>query len=169
MIALMKALMWLCNKTGRVFMITGTAGPEDVYLIRYYIVRSKYMNIFIHQFLRSDRDDLHDHPWNFATYLVKGAYTEQRRQFDSIGDYQDVPTRRINDGKTKLNTFVRRKATDLHRVVVDRDLKLAERNEAALTLFVSGPFKRDWGFVKNDQWIDWRVYLGLPPNTPGRG
>lgn len=165
LLAIMNILMWCCQKTGRVFHICGTAGPEDVYLIRYYIIKNKYFNVFIHQFLRSDRDDLHDHPWNFCTYLVKGSYTEQRRVFDSIGDYKDVPTVRT----MSQNRFVTRKATDLHRVVVDRELKYSEKDQAALTFFMSGPFKRDWGFVKNERWIDWRIYLGLPPNTPSRG
>lgn len=169
MINLMKILMYLCEKTGRVFKITGTAGPDDVYLIRYYLVRSRFCNVFIHQFLRSDRDDLHDHPWNFCTYLVKGSYTEQRREFDGIGDYKDVPTVRTNESGVKRNVFVTRKATDLHRVVVDRELKYSEKDQAALTFFMSGPFKRDWGFVRNDIWVDWRVYLNLPPNTPSRG
>lgn len=166
---IMKVLMWCCEKTNRVFHICGTAGPEDVYLIRYYIIRSKFVNVFIHQFLRSDRDDLHDHPWNFCTYLVKGSYTEQRRVFDWIGDYEDVPTVRKNENGIKQHIFVKRKATDLHRVVVDRELKYSEKDQAAITFFMSGPFKRDWGFVKDERWIDWRVYLGLPSNTPSRG
>lgn len=187
--ALVKLLMNWCTKKGRVFKITGTAGPDDVYLIRYYVIRSKYMNVFIHQFLRSDRDDLHDHPWNFCTYLVKGAYTENKYN-EALNKVES--TRRQNTVTRangivtwiRQNTLVFRKATDQHQVVVDRDLKESEKDQAALTLFISGPTKREWGFIKEEdsmfynelkagiktrRWIDWRTYLGLPKDTPGRG
>lgn len=195
LIKMTNLLIRWCEKRGRVFKITGTAGPDDVYLIRYYVVRSRYFNFFIHQFLRSDRDDLHDHPWSFCTYLVNGAYTENKwnpetKQIEKIRrvnrdnpySYQthEVPsTKSYTTSEThthserttpvRLNTFVFRRATDLHQVVVDRDLNETQKNEAALTLFFSGPTIREWGFVKDGQWIDWRTYLGLPPNTPGRG
>lgn len=193
---IIKKLMAYCQKRGRVFNITGSAGPEDVYLIRYYVMQNRYFNIFIHQFLRSDRDDLHDHPWDFCTYLVKGAYTENRFNPKTK---QIEPTRRMNATyddymrKTKLkqNTLVFRRATDQHQVVVDRDLKYSEKDQAALTLFVSGPTRREWGFIKEElqtilcpdglsgcavnhrekvrNWVPWRKYLGLPADAPGRG
>lgn len=168
-------LMSYATKRGRIFKITGTAGPEDVYLIRYYIVKSRYFNFFVHQFLRSDRDDLHDHPWNFCTYLVKGSYTENKWiDMSGIGTVNGkngfiLPTRRT----VKENRFVFRKATDQHQVVVDRDLKESEKDQAATTLFFSGPTKREWGFIKqigDDRvWFKWTTYLGLPENTKSRG
>lgn len=192
---LCEKLMAWCERNGRVFKITGTAGPDDVYLIRYYVIRSKWFNVFLHQFLRSDRDDLHDHPWHFATYLVRGAYSEvkwnekikgveytYRQNQDTYCEVVDGYT-----GRARFNTLVFRKATDQHQVVVFQDLKEAEKHLAPLTLFVSGPTFREWGFIKeittqNDgvtpiseqyrplrKWIGWREYLGLPSNTPGRG
>lgn len=185
-------LMKWCEKRGKVVHITGTAGPDDVYMVRHLVLKSRFCNIYIHQFLRSDRDDLHDHPWNFLTYLVHGAYTENKwneetKQIEqtrrSASEYCEVV-----DGTVypNLNRLVFRRATDQHQVVVDRDLKLSEKNEAALTLFISGPIMREWGFIKNvtpqndgvtpisekylpiRKWIPWREYLGLPSNTPPR-
>lgn len=157
-----KKLMAWCEKKGRVIKITGTAGPDDVYLIRHLVIRSRFFNFYIHQFLRSDRDDLHDHPWNFCTLLLRGAYTEQfkDRTSDAI-----ISVRRT----TSLNKLVFRRATDLHRVVVDRDLKEKDKEQSALTLFFSGPKKREWGFVKDGEWQKWTKYLGLPDDTPSRG
>lgn len=167
---LVHSLMQWCEKRGKVFKITGTAGPDDVYLIRYYVLKSRWCNIFIHQFLRSDRDDLHDHPWNFCTYLVSGSYTEKMRVYAHNSDgsylsYHDDLTRRT----TESNRFVFRKATDQHQVIVDQDLKEKDKDKAALTLFISGPTKREWGFIKDNKWVEWREYLGLPKDTPGRG
>lgn len=191
MIALVNFLIWICEKTGRVLTINGTAGEEDVYLIRYYIVRSRFFNIFIHRFLRSDHDDLHDHPWNFCTYVVQGAYTEKRWN-EKTKTVES--TRRCNFtdnkfGEDNQNTFVFRKATDQHQVLVDASRTLSERKSAPLTICITGPVIRDWGFIKIEPligaeyflytgnlqnptkrvWIDWRVYLGLPSNTPSRG
>lgn len=175
---LLKPIMWLCEKTGRVNYITGTS-PDDVYLIRYYIVRSKYFNCFIHIFMRSDKDDPHDHPWDFATYLVRGSYTEFK--FDPAHWIMDKTVRKnyvLKPGGYRIpvrqNTLVFRKATDLHKVVTDRNYVKAEKDQAPLTLFFSGPTKRDWGFVKinDDQtltWIKWTKYLGLPDDAPSRG
>jgi hypothetical protein len=175
------ALMRWAERRGRVLKITGTAGPEDVYLIRYYIVKSQYFNFFVHQFLRSDRDDLHDHPWDFCTFLVSGAYTE--RKLDQTakemedGSCATVESTRRTD---KQNRFVFRQATDLHQVVVDRDYKESEKHLAATTLFFSGPTKREWGFFQGassdefgiwegGKWVHWKKYLGLPEDAPNRG
>lgn len=206
-----EALMRYCERKGRVFHITGTAGPEDVYLIRYYVIQSRWFNVFIHQFLRSDRDDLHDHPWNFCTYLIRGSYTENKFNPDTgniektVRVNKDMPysyyTKEITkeDGTTeiiavnqrstpvRMNTFVFRKAIDQHQVVVSRDFTLAEKDLAPLTLFISGPTIREWGFVKEvtvqsdgvtpisprfrpiREWIPWKKYLGLPDDAPNRG
>lgn len=171
LIFLTELLMKWCEKSGRIFKITGTAGPDDVYLIRYYVIKSKYFNFFIHQFLRSDRDDLHDHPWNFCTYLLRGSYTENKLNQET-GEMEQTWRANYPDcgwGEEKSNLLVFRKATDLHQVVVDEDLKEDNKHLAALTLFFSGPTIREWGFIKDGEWVNWKEYLGLPADTPGRG
>jgi hypothetical protein len=178
-----------CAKRGRVLDITGTAGPEDVYLRRHYLVRSRWVNIFIHQFFRSDRDDLHCHPWDFATYLVRGAYTE-RKWNPQTGQVDE--TRRANYLNkigvfVKLNRLVLRRATDQHQVLTDRPYSLAEARLAPLTVCFTGPARREWGFWREvttqadgtmpisqrflpiRTFVPWREYLGLPPDAGGRG
>lgn len=192
-------LMAWAEKRGRIFKITGTAGPEDVYLIRYYIIQTRWFNFFIHQFLRSDRDDLHDHPWDFCTYLVRGAYME-RKWNQASGLVEE--TWRINSSYDDLlfkeNTLVFRKATDQHQVVVKNDLREDQKDFAALTLCFTGPTRREWGFIKERpmtpdeylydeivthgryrgipktlptvrEWVYWKKYLGLPDDAPTRG
>lgn len=187
-------LMKWAEKRGRVFKITGTAGPDDVYLIRYYIIKSRWFNFFVHQFLRSDRDDLHDHPWDFCTYLVSGAYTENKYN-PKTGQVEATRRENILHGMCNANRLVFRKATDQHQVVVDRDLKEYQKDLAATTLFFSGPTKREWGFIKEEEivgverimaeiegdmfrgtprthkrvWVKWTKYLGLPDDTKSRG
>ena len=50
---------------------------DEPYLERYYVFlkdRERFpFNIFVHKFLKSDPDDVHDHPWPYATLILKGA------------------------------------------------------------------------------------------------
>lgn len=139
-------LNWL-EKRGRVLILREKDG--QIYLKRYYILfkektnqfeeeKANYpFNLFIHQFHRSDLDDLHDHPWWFVTLVLKGGY------------YEEVP------GGLKFKKPFRlgwRKSTDLHRVVLPE-------GKTCWTLFLRGPTKRKWGFVKNNQWIPSQEYL----------
>lgn len=196
---LVEATARWCEKRGRIFKITGTGGPNDVYLIRYYVFKSKWFNVFIHRFMRSDRDDLHDHPWDFVTYLVRGAYTERKWNDKLPGT---VEIRRSSGGNRLLfvrrtgnvahlmddrdpwysikpaNRLVYRRAKDQHMVLTDHEYAPHEWEYAPLTVCVTGRTKRDWGFIREHkhsnghkwrEWVPWRTYLGLPPDTPGRG
>lgn len=51
---------------------------DDPYLRRWHLVpRNRFINVYLHQFLRSDDDRaLHDHPWWFASLMLHGSYTE---------------------------------------------------------------------------------------------
>lgn len=160
---LLRPIIWACIKTGRVFNITGTDGPEDIYLIRYYVVQSKWFNIFIHIFLRSDRDDIHDHPWSFGTYVVRGSYKEQ------VPFGYGVDVLKTNHRSTTENRWATRKAEQLHRVKLDRELTIKEKDQATMTVCFTGRTRREWGFVKDGVWIHWKKYLGLPEDAPTRG
>jgi len=53
---------------------------DQPYLERYYVFlkdRKRFpFNVFLHHFLRSDPDDVHDHPWGYFTIILKGGYWE---------------------------------------------------------------------------------------------
>ncbi len=63
---------------------------NEPYLERYYVFlkdRTWFpFNMFIHKFLKSDPDDVHDHPWPYATLILKGGYYEWIPQFNSQGE-----------------------------------------------------------------------------------
>ena len=62
---------------------------DEPYLERYYVFlkdRETFpFNVFVHKFLKSDPDDVHDHPWPFATLILRGGYWEWRPTFDAEG------------------------------------------------------------------------------------
>ena len=95
---------------------------NEPYLERFYIFlkdrKTFPFNVFIHRFLKSDPDDLHDHPWAFRTIILYGGYWETTEK----GTFWRKP---LSYRYCPANTF--------HRV----DLKPGTK---PMTLFFSGPF-----------------------------
>jgi hypothetical protein len=97
--------------------------------------------------LKSDPDDVHDHPWPFATLILKGGYWEWTPQFDENGMKINEVARWCGPG-----SFRRASASTYHRVELDPDVE-------CWTLFMPGIKQRDWGFLVCNQWVQWEQYL----------
>ena len=114
---------------------------EEPYLERYYLLlkdRETFpFNIFIHKFLKSDPDDLHDHPWGFRTIILKGGYWEHTEE----GKFWRAPlfTQSVD-------------ATYKHRIELKPDVD-------CWTLFIPYRRERDWGFFKDGKWIQHEKYF----------
>lgn len=124
---------------------------REPYLERYYIFLKDRkwfpFNVFIHKFLKSDPDDVHDHPWPYATLILKGGYYEWVPEFDSNG-------KKINEIKLWRGPghFRICRPTSYHRIEIDP-------NVTAWTMFMPGPKVREWGFLVNNVWIHNEQYL----------
>ena len=81
-------------------------GSDDPYMLRWYIPpRNRWLNVYLHKFLRSDEDRAnHDHPWPWLSLILKGAYLEHVQ----VGDNHTVHLRRAWRPRWG-------RATDLHR------------------------------------------------------
>jgi len=118
---------------------------SEPYLNRYYVFlkdRTKFpFNIFLHQFLRGDPDDLHDHPWPYATFILKGGYWEWNPTFNSFGKII---------GEHKIwrapGHFRICKANSYHRIELEPGVD-------CWTLFMPGIRKREWGFLTHINWV----------------
>lgn len=106
-------------------------GERIPYLIRTTLFKCKLFSIKIHKVLISDTGDLHDHPWNYMSIILKGGYyehTKSGKQWYKPGSILfrkgDVPHKlEIPDGKTCMSLiFTTRKW-------------------------------RDWGFIQDGKWI----------------
>jgi len=124
---------------------------DEPYLERYYVFlkdRANFpFNIFLHKFLKSDPDDVHDHPWPYATLILKGGYWEWRPQFNSKGEKTGEIAKWCGPGSFRwagANTF--------HRIELDPDV-------TCWTLFMPGAKQRDWGFLVKNRWVQWEEYL----------
>ncbi len=82
-------LLKLLERLGRKRIIFDRVHNEP-YLERYYLFlkeRNRFpFNVFLHKFLKGDPDDVHDHPWPYATLILKGGYYEWVPQFDEQGN-----------------------------------------------------------------------------------
>lgn len=124
---------------------------NEPYLERYYLFlkdRKHFpFNVFLHKFLKSDPDDVHDHPWPYATLILKGGYYEWTPIFDK-------DRKKIAETCTwrAPGHFRVASANSYHRIELDPNIE-------CWTLFMPGPQKRDWGFLVKNKWIPNGEYL----------
>jgi hypothetical protein len=145
-------LLKLLDKLGRRRIVMDRVNNEP-YLERYYVFlkdRTWFpFNVFIHKFLKSDPDDVHDHPWPYATLILKGGYWEWIPQFNSLGQKIGELATWRGAGHFRIC-----KANSFHRIELDP-------NVTAWTLFMPGIKQREWGFLSNGRWVQWEKYLSL--------
>jgi hypothetical protein len=140
----------LMHRLGRYRLILDRQSNEP-YLERYYVFlkdRTWFpFNIFVHKFLKSDPDDVHDHPWPYTTLILRGGYWEWVPQFNTEG-------KRIGEIAhwRKPGHFRTCSANSFHRIELDPSVE-------CWTLFMPGPQKREWGFLVKNKWIQHEQYL----------
>lgn len=116
---------------------------KEPYLERYYLFlkdRENFpFNVFIHKFLKSDPDDLHDHPWGYFTFILRGGYWEH------------TPEGKFWRG---AGHFRKQTPESLHRIEL-------EPGVTAWTMFIPFSKKREWGFVYKGTWVQHEKYLNM--------
>ena len=137
------------DKVGRKRVIMDRVSAEP-YLERYYVFlkdrKSFPFNVLLHKFLKGDPDDVHDHPWPYATFILKGGYYEWTPTF--VNGLKVSETRHWRGpGHFRIC-----KPESYHRIELKEGV-------VAWTLFMPGPHKRDWGFLVNNKWINHETYL----------
>ena len=116
-------------------MIIGDA--DDPYLVRWWFRRSEESSIYLHLILKDDKDkELHDHPWDSTSYMLHGTLREHTKTGQHIYTKGDL---------------VMRKAEDAHRLEVIEG--------PVLTMFMTGPRKRNWGFWCGETLVPWQQYV----------
>jgi len=140
-------LLQLLNKLGRERIIYDRENISP-YMYRYYLLfkdkvneqenaREIPFNLMLHKICLSDPDDLHDHPWWYATLILKGGYWEITPQ----GKFWRGP------GHFRVSS-----PESLHRIEIPD-------GSSSWSLFLRGTKIRQWGFFQDGQWIPHRQYL----------
>lgn len=128
-----------------------TIGPEDSpYMLRWWVTpRNRFFNIYLHHILQDDDDRaLHDHPWWSLSFCLAGSLFEHYEK-------NDVARWR----------FIRPGAIVFRNGKMPHRLELIS-SEPAITVFITGPRFREWGFHCPQGWRHWRDFT--VPGKPGQ-
>lgn len=126
-------------------------GKPSLYLERYYIVKTPWMELMIHRFFLGDKGPLHDHPaLTFGWILETGYYEKLCTHIDSNGVTQGeykADRRPGNFGWRPGSTMWHSNPKSFHKVI----LRPGTTPGSVWTLF--GFCRRNnfsWGFRDND-------------------
>lgn len=128
------------------FTVGGIVTPA--YLKRWWLIpRNPILNVYYHQFLRSDYDDaFHDHPWWNMSLVIDGAYIEHT-----------VKGMKVRSSARWGTAFAFRWAKTAHRVELIQNA--IGREIPVWTIFITGPRFRTWGFHCPKGWIPWTEFV----------
>ncbi len=102
----------------------------------------RLFGVFVHRMDAPDPGlDLHDHPWWFASLILKGGYEEWRSEVRR-------PNVRAGRQRPRLKTM---RLDECHTI-----FKLTRT--PTWTIVLHGPKRRMWGFYADRQWVPWKIY-----------
>jgi hypothetical protein len=140
------------NKSGWGALTKLVVGSQDNPMLkRWRLIQTPIGGVYVHFIYREDLDrDLHDHPWNFFRFILRGGYEE---------DYEGSIV-----GKFKVL-----KRFDWGYVRTDAHHRITKVYPKTVTLVVVGRKTQEWGFwvpikigpVSAKRKIVWYEYLGL--------
>jgi len=142
---------WVLKKARRVqatrqpdFII---GGQDDPYLLRWWLIpRNRWCNAYLHEFIRDDEDRAcHCHSWVSLSLSLN-------RPMDEI--WLDRRFGRVTERRrtVQAGTLLFRRAKFAHRMVVPEP--------GALTLFITGPRIRTWGFwCSGTRFVPWEQFV----------
>ena len=126
--------------TSTAYMQTIRTPDGRPYMRRHFISeRGSSPQVWVHQILLPDADPwCHDHPWDYRTIILRGAYDEE---------HHDGSQDAFAEGDA-----LRREAETLHRLHL---------TEPAVTLFMASRNRRRWGFATPQGWVDGVEYQAV--------
>lgn len=120
---------------------------DAIYLDRLRIVQTPWFGVYLHRIEQPDLDrDPHDHPWSFASCVLRGGYTEQFHPAPLVHRDLHVSTRRWS-------------RWSWHRMDVTAAHRIRAVDPRTVTLVLVGRRRRDWGFHTEAGFVGWRDYL----------
>ena len=118
--------------------------------------------------MREDVDrDLHDHPWNARTIILRGWYTEQRQtsnqwKRNALAGMVSKPDPKWVDWiMCEACEWMRRDQGDTAQLLHGEYHRIDQVSPGGvITLFITSKWRGDWGFLVNGVKVPWRTYTG---------
>ena len=131
--------------------------------------RNPLFNVYLHNFLKDDEEDLHDHRMMNVSIVLQGGYREEY-YIEKPREGEPLPPTNYRKVR-RLIPRIRFPSTP-HRVILYRNDQ--GRAMSCWSLFVGGPHWRDWGFWcpgnGRTRWVPWQEYIGeVSPTDPRYG
>jgi hypothetical protein len=122
------------------FEVPDFDNPEVTYLARIRIIQTPWFGVYVHRLGTPDaRKSLHNHPWPFVSFLLRGQYTEMvpcNCEELTICQHYAVP-RRVRFMNIKPYNKSWHWIDEVHRTPV-------------WTLVFVGRRRRTWGYMERD-------------------
>lgn len=138
--------------------------PERPYMLRWHLVKSQTTaSVYIHRILRSDDDRaLHDHRGDNVSVILKGGYVEVTPR--GCGIPRNAAAAQVHETAFYgAGQVLDRAAEAAHRLVL-------EPGEEVVTLFITAPTVREWGFWCPQGWTPWQDFVAKgDPGAIGPG
>jgi hypothetical protein len=117
---------------------------EAVYLDRWGI-ETRFGGVYLHKFTAPDPGlDMHDHPFVFWSFILKGGYTE-----------------RVCESWRKCGGHWRKwERWSWHRMDLDECHQIVNVANPTWTLILRGPRVQQWGFYTPDGFVPNELYSG---------
>lgn len=138
------------------------APDGEPYIYRWWLIpRGEPANVYLHIQVQDDPErPLHDHPWDNQSVIVSGGYRERYVPYRANWaqhhgyDGRQEPRERV----LRKGDVMTRKAEEAHRIF------LLDGVPYTITIFSTGPVRRDWGFWLDRGWVDSREVLEMTPD-----
>jgi hypothetical protein len=131
------------------------------YMERFALFETPWISARIHHIASPDLDrDMHDHPWNFASLVLSGGYTEARPTFPRHPQWIDGLEDR-SYARREAGTVAFRRATDRHLI--------SDVDPGTWTLFVYGAAFQWWGFYTRLGKVHWTEYSSIHASAESHG
>jgi hypothetical protein len=114
------------------------------YLFRLRIVQTPWFGIYLHDIYEDDEDrDPHNHPWSFASVVLRGYYVE-----------------RVYPEPTHSSEYVvlRHRRGSVHRMGTREAHRIVDAAPGLKTLIFVGPRQGGWGFFCEEGFVAWERY-----------
>lgn len=125
--------------------IPDSTDPTITYLRRFRIVQTPWFGVYLHHIYLPDDDRApHDHPWGFATMILRGGYTELVHHRPEVGRPLPNPSI-LTWTRGSFHRFPRRAAHRITSIL-----------PGTISLVFVGRKTRDWGFwTPEGSWVRW--------------